>query len=136
MYCPSCGKRVNVSEVRTCPSCGRMMNDDESYCRTCGTFVTGGKEYRAQYDPDTHNNGGKNAVFAAILSLIWPGLGQVYAGNAAKGIVMMFLMPFVLLFVFTFLLVLGGFGLFLGLVIIFGYYIYAIVDAYKIAESN
>ena len=32
-------------------------------------------------------------VLAAILSLIWPGLGQLYAGKAARGLAMMILTP-------------------------------------------
>lgn len=65
----------------------------------------------------------KNPVLAAILSLIFPGLGQFYNGESGKGV------SFVIVGLLGFLtLPLGGF------LIVFFLWIYSIVDAHSSAK--
>jgi TM2 domain-containing membrane protein YozV len=68
-----------------------------------------------------------NAILAAILSLIIPGLGQAYAGDIKKGIIF-----------FVILLVIGIFASlifrhWLVWIIEFAYAIYTAYDAYQMA---
>ena len=64
-----------------------------------------------------------NAILAAILSFLIPGLGQAYAGDLKKGAI--FFLIFVVLFVVAFMT-----GFLLSIIsLIFG--IYAAYDAYK-----
>jgi hypothetical protein len=60
---------------------------DESYFKTSDTDT--GIYPRAETNPECGiektNNKGKSSVLAALLSLIFPGLGQVYAGDLLKG---------------------------------------------------
>ena len=69
-------------------------------------------------------NGQKSAGLAAVLSVLIPGLGQIYNGEIMKGVFLI-----VLALVFAFL------ALFLiGIVLYFGLWIYGIYDAYHGAE--
>nr|WP_158737918.1 hypothetical protein [Alteribacillus sp. YIM 98480] len=67
----------------------------------------------------------KNAGLAAVLSAVWSGLGQIYNGQIAKGIILMIiqfinsLLFFVLIGFITYPIV----------------WIYGMVDAYKQAEK-
>ena len=71
-----------------------------------------------------------NAILAAILSFLLPGLGQAYAGDIKKGII----------FFIVFLVIIGLYVYFLNkflpfniIELIFG--IYAAYDAYKMAQA-
>ncbi len=61
-----------------------------------------------------------NAIIAAIMSFIIPGLGQLYTGQLIKAIIM-----------FVIWLIVGGASLFLGIPISLLVSIYAAYDAYK-----
>lgn len=58
---------------RVCHVCGAEADPDATYCRSCGAYVQGGP-------PRDPVFGQKSPVLAAILSLIWPGLGLLGAG--------------------------------------------------------
>ena len=66
-----------------------------------------------------------NAILAAILSFIIPGLGQFYAGDNDKGI--KFLIIAIILWIATFLFIFAG-------IISFIFGLYAAYDAYKLAQ--
>lgn len=67
-----------------------------------------------------------NAILAAVLSFIIPGVGQIYAGDVKKGII--FLVICILL---TFL---GPFTASITWILEFFFSIYAAYDAYKLAQ--
>jgi TM2 domain-containing membrane protein YozV len=69
-----------------------------------------------------------NAILAAILSLLIPGLGQAYAGDVRKGVIF-----FVILLLFA---IIGGliFKSWLVWLIELIYAIYAAYDAYQMAQ--
>jgi TM2 domain-containing membrane protein YozV len=68
----------------------------------------------------------KNAGLAAVLSAIWPGLGQIYNGEIGKGVATMVLhvINFFLLFVL------------IGFLTGFAVWVWAIYDAYTVAERR
>ncbi len=68
----------------------------------------------------------KSPGLAAVLSFFLPGLGQVYNGRIAKGLVLFVLGPLVFLGVLGWVVI--GYVLFVPL------WIYAIYDAYRTAE--
>lgn len=67
---------------------------------------------------------GKDAGLAVVLSVVLPGLGQVYNEQFIKGIAVF------VAFVVSVLLIAGGIGLILAPVV----FIYAAYDAYKTAK--
>ena len=86
-------------------------------------------------------------ALAALLSFIFPGLGQIYAGNTRRGIV--WAIPMVLVIVAGILLVLGGtaavtqlltaenaFALIIFDLVFFVYHVAATIDAYEIARRQ
>jgi TM2 domain-containing membrane protein YozV len=67
----------------------------------------------------------KNPGLAAVLSFFWMGLGQIYNGQIAKGIL------FMIIYAFSWLLMFVIIGLLTTPVL----FIYGIWDAYKSAEK-
>ena len=109
-----------------CTSCGAQVDDSAQFCSQCGRRV-GLSEERvpAPGQPQVILvRAGKSAGLAAVLSFFWAGLGQIYNGQIAKGIVFMFLQVINVLLMF----VLVGF---LTWPVI---WIWGIVDAYGTAE--
>lgn len=100
-------------KTKFCSTCGKKIHIDAEICPKCGV--------RAM-----HSRGTKNPGVAAVLSVLLPGLGQIYNGDIGRGlIIILILFPlFVLLF-----FVLIGIPLFIAL------YIWSIYDAYKTAEN-
>jgi NMD protein affecting ribosome stability and mRNA decay len=67
---------------RFCSRCGRpIVVDDASFCKDCGAAL--GPRRWMKRDP------GFNPVMALVLSII-PGLGHVYRGRVARGIMWFF----------------------------------------------
>ena len=106
-YCPSCGYRLN-SNVKTCNSCGSQIDANASVCPSCGTRVF-------------H----KSPVVSLVLSLIFPGLGQLYNTQNRKGITL------IIAYVIAWLLSLIIIGAILALLI----WIYGMYDAYTSAKA-
>lgn len=128
-FCPSCGTSPEGKKV--CPHCGAKVVRDSVYCGSCGKPMEGS----ASASTTTVRVEGKSPAFAAILSLIWTGLGQVYAGATVKGLLMMFVLPIVVMTFGFGIMMLGNIILVgIGILLIIGYYIYAIVDAYNMAK--
>lgn len=71
-----------------------------------------------------------NAILAAVLSFIIPGLGQAIAGDIKKGIIL-FVIALVLGLVLQFIF---GFGIISGIIGII-YDLYAAYDAYQVAQG-
>ncbi|HSH21889.1 MAG TPA: hypothetical protein VK992_04615, partial [Candidatus Caenarcaniphilales bacterium] len=87
-------------------------------------------------------------VVAALLSLVFPGVGQIYAGQVRRGLFLA--LPVVVLVVFVFSVVLAGpaqlaldliestpamVALLVVLVLFFLYHVAAIVDAHRVARA-
>lgn len=71
------------------------------------------------------SNQQKNPTLAAILSFLWPGLGQIYNGQVGKGFGFMAI-QFLINVPLSFIVI----GIFTGL----GFTVYMVYDAYKTAE--
>ena len=70
-----------------------------------------------------------NAILAAILSFIIPGLGQAVAGDIKKGIIF-FVIAIALGLIVSFIFGQGSFAYIINLI----YAIYAAYDAYQMAQ--
>ncbi len=94
-----------------CQNCGASNRTGAAFCTKCGTALrairhaevrTAFPEPQVQYIATSSANAG----LAAVLSFFWCGLGHIYAGRIAKGILLMFLYPCFL--AFGYLLLIGG----------------------------
>jgi TM2 domain-containing membrane protein YozV/predicted RNA-binding Zn-ribbon protein involved in translation (DUF1610 family) len=111
MYCTNCGKRI-ADTALSCLYCGSKRWIERNYCANCGEARDGNKTKcdncgflfpeprQKQRHPSSsmisrrgtaawvqYPQGQKDAIFALILSVIIPGLGQAYCGQIGKGIV-------------------------------------------------
>lgn len=71
-------------------------------------------------------------ILAAVLSFLIPGLGQAYAGNINKGIIL-FVVAFLLSVIFIVILAKGSLWPWIIYVI---YELYAAYDAYQMADRG
>ena len=108
-----------------CSKCGNMV-EDKQYCDKCGNKVGEAPEPAAQ-QTQQHMvyRREKSEGIAAVLSVIWPGLGQIYTGRIGRGLGIMVLGIFVVFL---------GFLFFPLLLLIPIYWIWNIYDAYKLAQ--
>ncbi|HII85931.1 TPA: zinc-ribbon domain-containing protein [Candidatus Bathyarchaeota archaeon] len=113
-FCPKCGKEV-TEEMNICPYCGESLKTIPVHGELPSSAVTIGT---------------KNSGLAAVLSLIIPGLGQMYAGQIGRGLLFLFIgIPLTaIIAVFFFWLI---FPMFLPL----AFWIWNIYDAYKICND-
>ena len=131
MYCPQCGKQL-AEGAASCPSCGPNVAQPPPVYPYPQPY--GG----APYNPVLYQQ--KSGGLAAVLALIIPGAGHLYAGKIAHGILFMAAVfgSIILIPLLNFYLVLGTgsffdillFNLVLG-IIIFVVWIFQIVDAYN-----
>ncbi len=101
-FCKSCGAEIPVGTLSNCPKCGAVL---------------------------THMN--RHPLLAAILSLIIPGLGQSYNGNALKGIGIFLGIP--ILWILSLWMYSGGDDLFfdVSFIGIFLLWVLGVYDAYR-----
>lgn len=102
--------------VKFCHNCGIELNGEFKFCPNCGADLLDIKEGVNQ-SPIHHSS--KNILLAIILSVIFPGLGQIYLGLDNKGAY------FLIGYVISLILCLFLIGFLLCLVI----WIWALVDA-------
>jgi TM2 domain-containing membrane protein YozV len=75
-----------------CSNCGSLMEDGQMFCDDCGSragdnrAANSGGGQGPQY---TINIRDKSAGVAAVLSFLIMGLGQIYVGKIARGILLM-----------------------------------------------
>lgn len=93
MYCPDCGEPTGI---KLCPNCGKkLLNED--FCTNCGYKINpfikncskcGSKmNYNARVCPNCGTKAiYRNPFVALVLSLVFPGLGQLYNNQHQKGI--------------------------------------------------
>lgn len=122
------------------PTAGRPeRGPDEVYCRDCGAVISERAEICPecgvrQRDPPTSSldslvedlTRGGNPFVAAVLSAIFPGLGQLYNRELEKGLA---------LIVASFLAAISMLVA-VGLVLVPAVWLYAIYDAYRVAERQ
>lgn len=118
-----------------CPHCSLVMEDDGSLagravsCPECrSNFVWPGSAPSAPLARHVHMHfdNTSNAGIAAVLSLFWPGAGQIYNGAIATGLIVM-LMWMIAVFLSFFCV---------GLVFAIPLWIWSIYDAYRTAERK
>ena len=104
-------------KTKFCQYCGAEIDARAEICPKCGVRV-------AAPSPVVYE-AGKTPVLALILSFLLPGLGQIYNGQAGKGVLMIF--AAIVCAVLTLFII----GFFLYLIV----WIYGMFDAYVTAEA-
>jgi TM2 domain-containing membrane protein YozV len=83
--------------INFCPGCGgELENPNAIACPKCGEAIGGSR---------TAMQAQKSEGLAAVLSFIWPGLGQIYNGQIGKGI-----LYFIIMFIIALISVIFYFG--------------------------
>lgn len=73
-----------------CSNCGREMPDGARFCPECGWSASGTGSGTGRVDVNTAVMFNKKSEgLALILSLLIPGLGQMYVGRVQRGILML-----------------------------------------------
>lgn len=133
-----------------CSRCGRPAKDGAQFCDQCGAPLKGGFQsysYGNQATVSyTYRKDEKEAILAVVLSVLIPGLGQMYCGKVGRGIgilLLLGLLSFVSLIPLFFIMdpvdfnFTGFFALNVVVsVIVFIIYIWQIYDAYRCAEDH
>jgi len=108
-------------QTKFCSSCGNEIFVNAEICPRCGVRVVTSAQV-------------KSPLLAAILSFIWSGLGQIYNGEVAKGLVFMCIE---VIFTITFLIAFISFGAWVVVSLLWILFsIYAIYDAYEVAKKS
>lgn len=113
-----------------CPKCGKDNPDDSAHCGSCGANLSGSA-------PASQAAYGGNNVYAAapqkstglgiVLSIIWVGLGHLYAGQIGKGIMLMI--------VYIVLFALSPFTLFITAFVAFILWLWSIFNVNKLINE-
>lgn len=109
------GKEEPGEDEVYCRSCGEIILEEAEICPECGV---------RQKQPQENRN--SDPGIAAVASALLPGLGQMYNGQIAKGIILLILYSFSFMLIFVFI------GLFMVLPI----WLFAIYDAYSVAQKS
>ena len=108
---------THESKYKFCRNCGYELNGNYKFCPECGHDLSGRVTANRSSVPSV-NSGEKNLVLAVILSVIFPGLGQIYLGLNQKGI--LFIVGYIISAVLIFLLI--------GFLLVLVVWIWALVD--------
>ena len=104
-------------KYKFCRNCGYKLTGDYKFCPECG-YDLSGKVTANQSSVPSANSGEKSLVLAIILSVIFPGLGQIYLGLNQKGI--LFIVGYIISAVLILLLI--------GFLLVLVVWIWALVD--------
>ena len=93
-YCSNCGKELPEEGAKFCPNCGNSNhfkeyyyeNNTSQYSQNDHARDSSTPNYSGQYNAHAHIVKQKSPFLAVILSFFWTGLGQLYNGKFAKGI--------------------------------------------------
>ncbi len=81
--------------IKRCPFCRASIDADARKCRHCGEtldpLLRAGEE--AARSAMRWREPSYNPGIAMLLSLIWPGLGQIYRGKLIRGLAWMIVVP-------------------------------------------
>lgn len=119
VVCPECGFRLipeenNDLQTKFCQTCGKKININAEICPHCGVRVAGAQP-----------SGEKSVVIAAILSFIFPGLGQLYNGQTHKGI------SFIIAYIVSAVLII----ILIGFILVILVWIWSLIDVIKSTEA-
>lgn len=101
--------------VKYCSNCGYELGGDFNFCPNCGCDLKPKDTSRAK---SLNVNQNKNMLLAVILSVLLPGLGQIYLGLDHKGAI------FLIAYVVSAILIL----LIIGFLLCFVIWIWALID--------
>ncbi|WP_296800753.1 zinc-ribbon domain-containing protein [uncultured Methanobrevibacter sp.] len=104
-------------KYKFCRNCGYELTGDYKFCPECGYDLSGRVTANRSSVPSA-NSGEKSLVLAVILSVIFPGLGQIYLGLNQKGI--LFIVGYIISAVLILLLI--------GFLLVLVVWIWALVD--------
>ncbi len=104
----------SLDNVNYCYNCGNPIAREFKFCPECGQNLSGDIVKSSAKSPDSE----KNIIMAIILSILLPGLGQMYLGLDHKGAI------FLITYVVSAILILVLIGFLLCAVI----WIWALVD--------
>ncbi len=124
-----------------CRMCGEQLPADATICEKCGHVIE--KGVKNQPNAVGYMKPLKSKGIAAVLSVIFMGLGQIYTGKIAKGVVLAVIEAFCLSQEFAFsLALLDGdltitmWAAYLGITVVFiVLWVWQIFDAYKLAKN-
>lgn len=106
-FCSFCGYKINKS-VKNCHNCGSKMDVNAKVCANCGAKVI-------------H----KNPLAALVLSLLFPGLGQLYNNQNRKAITLF--VGYIISFILCLILV--------GVILALAIWVYGMYDAFTSAKA-
>ena len=130
MFCPNCGKEVQAG-ASFCPSCGKPILVQGAPIGVVPPSAVPTSPQQAIIQPQlqpqlqTQRVQNKNEGLAAVLSFLFTGLGQIYNGQIAKGI----------LFVVVGIVFAGLIFVLIGIILYPIFWIYNIYDAYATAKK-
>ncbi len=126
-FCPNCGQPADSEKdaypKNFCPNCGEKLLKTVKFCPNCGFDLNNvsSNNQRTVQNPPTR----KEPIISVILSLLFPGLGQLYNGQSTKGLY------FIGLAIVSIVLSLILIGALIYLLI----WLWSIIDAYNSAEK-
>ena len=130
-----CYKHNNKDAVGQCSTCNKGVCDQcavdvrgKLFCRDCVARGT------TQYESNTHSER-RDPGIAAVLSLIFPGAGQVYNGELKKFLTLWGAALAVMIFGFLLVAAHLAVGFFIAMFLIIPIWMYGIFDAYKSAKE-
>lgn len=112
-----------------CQNCGSQLPDSAKFCDRCGAKVgtdTERSNSNTEYNMASIMVNKKSEALALILSLLIPGLGQIYNGQVSKGAMM--IVAAIVCAVLTFVFFSIG-------ILYIVLWIYAMYDAFKDAKE-
>jgi TM2 domain-containing membrane protein YozV len=132
-----------------CSKCGSLAKEGASFCDRCGAPLGGGFQSYSQGDQSTVSytwkRDEKEPILAIILSVLIPGVGQMYCGKVGRGIAILLVLGLLSVVSFVPLFFITDpedfdFSGFVALnilisVVLLIIYIWQIWDAYRCAES-
>jgi len=135
-----------------CSKCGNQVREGGQFCDRCGAPL-GYNPGPYQQPPNpgyqssltyTWTPDRKDPLIAVILSLLLPGVGQIYVGRVARGILILLFLPLFAVFSIVpgFFLVgvdsVSGFIWWsvISTVVLIAAYVWQVYDAYRLAEDT